>query len=421
MLSSSEPPLRQDIGDGLIMRTTADRADLERVAKGGGLIHGVGVEAMVRNLFLHHPNTSGRDLIFVEDTASGEVASSLCVIPWSLHYEGVALPAGEMGCVWTLPAYRRRGLVRRQVEFFNQRLRERGCLLSHIQGIPYYYRQFGYEYALPLEGGLRLTLREAPTIEVSGFTFRAAGKDDLPTLMRLYDEAAQDLAIHTVRDEAIWHYLLTRTADSDMECADWLIEDSKGTAVGYFRLPKLHFGDELMVSEVSRLSHDAALATLDHLRMLAERAGAPGIRLNVPATCALTRAARPFTMHDGSTYSWQIMVPDMTALLRALAPVLERRIATSAFAGLTQDVEICLYRETIALRFHEGRLEVANLGFQERGPIAFPPLQFVPLLLGQRSWDEQKRAYPDVYVAPSHRLLVETLFPKLSAFLYTVY
>src|SRR3712207_9440890 len=38
--------------------------------------------------------------------------------------------------------------------------------------------------------------------------WREAIAADLPALMRLYDAAAQSLSISTVRDEAIWRYLL---------------------------------------------------------------------------------------------------------------------------------------------------------------------------------------------------------------------
>jgi hypothetical protein len=207
-----------------------------------------------------------------------------------------------------------------------------------------------------------------------------------------------------------------------MECETVVIENAAGEIAGYMRLPASHFGDELTVSEASRLRHEAALAALAHLKTLAEERNKPGVRLNVAASSSLVQAARPLTVHDGHTYAWQICVPDMAALLRALAPVLERRIAGSPFAGLTQEIPLCLYRETIALRFSGGRLtEVANLGFQERGAICFPPLQFIPIALGYRSWDEQKRVYPDVSVAPAWRLLVQTLFPRVSAFLYTIY
>jgi hypothetical protein len=407
---------------GLVLRTAATESDVERVAAFNGVIHGSGIVNMTRRLFLNHPDTTGRDLIFVEDPATGQVVSSLCLIPWTLHYDGAALPSGEMGIVGTLEGYRHRGLIREQVAFFKQRLAERGCLLSHIQGIPYYYRQFGYEYALPLEGGLRLTPREIPPPPARPFTFRRAVVADLPVLMRFYDEAAQDMTISVRRSEGIWRYLLEQTADSEMECEDWVIADEAGLTVGYFRVPLSHFGDELPVNEVSRLSYDAALAVLSHLKTMAEEKGKPGVRLNVPASSSLMRVARPFTTTEYGTYAWQIHVPDMAALLHDLAPVLERRVACSLFAGMTRNVDICLYRETLRLRFEEGRLiEVVNLGYMERGGLTCPPLQFIPLVLGYRTLDEQRRAYPDVGAPPAMRPLVDVLFPRVESFLYTIY
>ncbi len=422
MLDPTEAPYRQQLGDGLVLRTAANEADVERVAQFNGSIHGQGVVPMTHNLFLRHPNTSGRDLVFVEEEQSGQVVSSLCVIPWTWRYEDAKIPAGEMGIVGTLDAYRRRGLIREQVVFFKQRLRERGCLLSHIQGIPYYYRQFGYEYALPLEGGLRLETKEVPKPPDAPFAFRQASAADIPTLKRLYDEAASDLAIHVERDVATWHYLLDYARGGDTECDNIIVEDGRGHIAGYMRLPRSHFGAELTVNEASHLSADAALATLNHLKALADERKEPGIRLCIPERSDLLRVGRQFTDCAYSTYAWQIHVPDIAALLSALTPVLERRIAASPLAGLTQDVEICLFRETIALCFVAGKLaEVTNLGFKERGAISFPPLQFIPLVLGYRSLDEQRRAYPDIGVRPSSRLLVDRLFPKVSSFIYTIY
>ncbi len=422
MLKPGEPVHYQSLADGLVIRTAADEWDVERVAELNGTIHGAGITPMTLNLFLRHPHTTGRDLIFVEDERTRQVISSLCVIPWTLRYGDVALPSGEMGIVGTLAEYRRRGLVRAQVAFFKERLKERGCLLSHIQGIPYYYRQFGYEYAFPLDGNLHLELREVPKPPLAPFSFRLATLADLPELKRLYDDAARDLAISAMRDDAIWRYLLTCTENSEMECEIWLIADETGKLAGYLRLPRYHFGEELMVNEASRLSADAAWAALHHLRTLAEQRAIPGLRLNVPRNSTLMQVASALSSRDYSSYAWQIHVPDMTALLQALAPVFEQRIANSAFAGLTTEVQICLYRETIAFRFEGGTLAgVANLGYGERGQISFPPLQFVTLVLGWRSIDELRSVFPDVNVAPTWRPLLNTLFPKSSSFLYTVY
>jgi predicted N-acetyltransferase YhbS len=407
-----------------VLRTAADECDAERVAAFNGEVHGELVLSMTHNLFLHHPNTHIEDLIFVEDTQSGKIVSSLCLIPWTWRYEDVEIPAGEMGIVGTLENYRGRGLIRAQAELFKQRLRQRGCLLSQIQGIPYFYRQFGYEYAIPLERWLMLEIRHIPEQSEPAFTFRQATVEDISTLMRLYDEAAQDLAIHAVRDEATWQYLLTHAAGTETERDTWVVEDAGGQIAGYVCVPHHHFGEELAVSEVSRLSFDAALATLNHLKRLTVERKKPGIRFNLPIDCTLAQVARSLDARDGGAYAWQIHVPDMVALLRAIAPVLERRIAASSLAGLTCDVCICLYRETILLRFEAGKLmETANAGLTawHEEPIRLPPLQFIPLVLGHRTWQELHDAYPDVNVEPKSRVLVDTLFPKTTSFIYTIY
>lgn len=422
MSHSIETPYQQMIGDNLILRTAADERDVERVAEFNGSIHGPEIVSMTRNLFIHHPNTQKEDLIFVEDEKSNQVVSSLCLIPWTWRYEDVEIPTGEMGIVGTLEEYRRRGLIHAQVEYFKRRLEERGCLLSHIQGIPYYYRQFGYEYALPLEGGLRLEIRHVPAPPAIPFTFRLATLQDVPTLMQLYDEASQDLAIHTVRDEAIWQYLLTHSKGTETEQEIWIIQNTESRAIGYICVPKHHFGEELVASEVSRMGYNAAMATLHHLKTLAVERNKPGIRLNLPANCTLMQLARSLDAYDMGTYAWQIHVPDFAALLCTLKPVFERRLGESPFAGLTKDVRISLYRETIQLRFETGKLvEVANLGFARGADVRVPPLQFVPLILGYRTVKELQAAYPDVSAASPWQLLADTLFPKVTSFIHTIY
>ena len=122
--------MKQDVGGGLVLRTAAGSEDIARAAAFDGLIHGPELEPTIHNLMTHYPAIHGRDLFLVEDENTGQIVSSLLLIPWTLAYEGVPLPVGEMGMVGTLEAYRRRGLVRAQDAYFKRRLRE--LSLIHI-------------------------------------------------------------------------------------------------------------------------------------------------------------------------------------------------------------------------------------------------------------------------------------------------
>jgi hypothetical protein len=133
------------------------------------------------------------------------------------------------------------------------------------------------------------------------------------------------------------------------------------------------------------------------------------------------RAARSFGAHDLGTYAWQIRLPDVPALLRAIGPALERRIAASPFAGLTRQLQLGFYRDSVTLNFTAGKLASVTASGPCDGGINFPPQAFVQRVLGYKTLDELHSMYPDVGVAPAARLLLSTLFPPTSSFLYSPY
>ncbi|MBI1298659.1 GNAT family N-acetyltransferase [bacterium] len=406
--------------DGLTLRTARTADDIERLAQFNGLIHGPELIPAVFGLANDYPGMTNDDWIFVENE-EGEIVSSLCLVPWTLRYGSVDLAVAEMGLVGTLERYRRRGLVRVQVDLFKERMAARGALLSFIQGIPFYYRQFGYEYALPLEGGLRMTGRELPDWETPAFAFRRATVDDLPVLRQFFEEAAQTLAIHTVRDDAHWRFLLETPQSTTFVPEYWLVLDVEGWVVGYFMLPKYHFYNELSINEASLLSYDAALAVLRHCRTLAVERKLPGVRLNLPPSNPVWQLAHAVGAHDMGVYAWQIHVADFAALLRMIAPVLEERIAASPFAGLTRTVKLAFYRDAVELSFARGQLVDVRNGGSAQGPINLPPLKIIPLIFGHTTVEDLRAANPDVNVGGVWRLLLETLLPKTAGFIHGGY
>jgi hypothetical protein len=419
--SSRQAGRYQSVGSGLVMRTARDLEDIERLAQFNGLIHGPELISPVRGLATHHPQMELADWVFVENEQTGEVISSLCLIPWTLCYGHVPIQVGEMGLVGTLEAYRRQGLVRIQVDYFMQRLQERGCLLSFIQGIPYYYRQFEYEYALQLGGGIRLSGHEIPSLEIQPFSFRRAAEEDLPILQRLYAEAAEDLAISVARDEAGWRYWLLRPEATILVPEIWVILTEEGNVAGYFSIPTADCHRDLVIGEVSRLSFEASLALLRHARDLATERKLAAVYLNLPPTTTIMRLAHSLGGYNAGAYSWQIHITDLAALLQTIAPVLGARLAASPFAGMTRDVQLAFFRNSVLLRFVEGRLTEVKAGGPAEGEINFPPLKIIPLLFGYQSIDELRAANPDIYVAGVWRLLLETLFPQSPSFIYRGY
>ncbi|KAF9982870.1 hypothetical protein BGZ65_002418, partial [Modicella reniformis] len=95
-----------------------------------------------------------RDYALVEDTKRRKTGKNPIVACVSLHrtrayYGCVDLFFGKPELVASDPEYRNRGLIRRLIlEMIHPESEARGDALQFIPGIPHFYRQFGYEYAL---------------------------------------------------------------------------------------------------------------------------------------------------------------------------------------------------------------------------------------------------------------------------------
>ena len=88
------------------------------------------------------------DTTLVTDTRTGAIASCLHLISQTWTYGGVPIGVGQPELIGTRPAYRGRGLVRAQFDVVHGWSAERGHRMQAIAGIPWFYRQFGYELAL---------------------------------------------------------------------------------------------------------------------------------------------------------------------------------------------------------------------------------------------------------------------------------
>ena len=210
MLTASEQ-YRIDLGDDFELKSVSGPGDVERLATFNALVHkDEHVGTLSRSLLLRHPDTRNEHWLYVEEKSSGKIVSSIALIPWRIRYEQVRLKAGEMGIVGTLEEYRHKGLVRELNRVFSGVLSTLDFDLSHIQGIPYFYRQFGYEYAIPLERTIRLDLDLVADQddEKDGYRIRAAGTGDLSFIEKCWNRMQKELQISTVRTRAIWKYLL---------------------------------------------------------------------------------------------------------------------------------------------------------------------------------------------------------------------
>ncbi len=347
------------------------------------------------------------------------VVSTATLLDETVRVGDAVLPAGQVELVATDTLYEGRGLVRALMGWAHDRSRGRGHLLQVMIGIPYFYRLFGYEYAIDIPRARALqessaarevpggwTHREEPTTWV----FREATTADLPALVALQDaaQAPYDVAMPHPADR--WRCLLAHEASTTRVLErDGVVVASARTGVP---------DDGLLVAEAAATDTAAADVLLDALRGLGEPLTIVHRPLTVPGR-AWEELLEPAGT-DATQYYVRLERPEL--VLDALRPVLTARLRA---AGLGRDVVISTFGRHYRLPWTDD----AGLGPVEvGGPMQAPgvvrgagvaPDRLPALLLGQLGIEGLGRLHPDVY-APDAELF-GALFPPLTADLLTYY
>jgi len=402
----------KDLGSGLVLRSLRHEEDAAHFIALNAAVTDEGMIA--ERLLSYHPDTNYDDYFLVVDEHTGQTVSTTCLLPWRCAYEDIILNVAMLEMVVTHPDYRHRGLVRAQIDHFHQVVDRRGFDLSIIQGIPYYYRQFGYAYALDHTPQVSLPagrIPEEPANASPAYRWRPAAPADSDDLFHLYELAMAKTQLYVQRSPAYWRYLLEYGPYSIR-----LIEDSRtGRAAGYLAISQSD--GRLSVQENSLTGYDMGLAVLRQLKT--EKAGE--IRLVGSPANRLVRLAHSLGSSSLPAYQWLWRIPDPVRFLTKISPVLERRLASGGCAGLTAKFSLNLYRRAYTLNFEAGSLAVEPLGFVDTsmgadgGDWCLPPEAFIRLSLGYRSLDQLQDAWPDMLIKPASRYLLELLFPQLEA------
>jgi predicted N-acetyltransferase YhbS len=453
--SQSKPPFSKaprDLGDGLVLRwSTQD--DIERIAELCSVVFrnklddppNTRIATWMRDLGSgRHPLTTVDQGVFVEDTRTGKAVASMWLIPTSWTFDGIRFGVGRPEAVASHPDYRRRGLVRALFEAFHARSAHAGDLVQGITGIPYYYRQFGYEMALELEGGRYVLFEDIPKLkegETERYRLQTATADDLPFVMDLYERDRRRSLVSADIPDAYWRWVMDGVDPASGE--GWttlLIVDAAGQPCGFTLTSPRRWGNTLNIRQMvlaegipwSAALHPVLRALRDHARAVPvarEPAEDPNrLFFNFgtahPIYAVLGESLAP---RRERPYAWYVRVPDLPGFLRRIAPALEARLRGSPLAGYSGELRLDFYRGGLRLVFADGR--IATVEPWQRWPrptsaedpgAAFPPLVFLQLVFGRRSRAELQYVLPDVWANEEAEALLDVLFPPRSSHVITL-
>ena len=260
------------------------------------------------------------------------VVSTATLLDETVRVGDVVLPAGQVELVATDTGYEGRGLVRALMGWAHDRSRDRGHLLQVMIGIPYFYRLFGYEYAIdiPRARALRESPRPGPGPRDvrRGSILREATTADIPALVALQEAAQAPYDVAMPHPEERWRWLLAHEGSTTR------VLERDGVVVASARTGPPDEG--LLVAEAAAVGHDGGARP--------PRRPARARRAADDRAPALTTPGRAWAdlLEPGGTdatqYYARLERPEL--VLDALRPVLTARLRA---AGLGRDVVISTF------------------------------------------------------------------------------
>lgn len=432
----------RDLGNGLILRR-ATEADMDALSAFNAQIHSEEgpdkpderISAWTRDLIKKpHPTFNVGDFTIVEDIGIGEIVSSLNIISQTWVYEGIPFGVGRPELVGTHPEYRNRGLVRAQFEVIHQWSLERGEKLQAITGIPYYYRQFGYEMCISLGGGRYGYNSHLPKLgddEGESYRVRPAGVDDLGFIDQLYRQSnEQRYLLYCQRDNVLWHHELNGKSANNINRSELrAIVVNDGECVGYLTHNPYIWGTHMVATAYEiKPGISWAAVTPSVIRYLSKTGENYANKGTVGVECSgfgfrmgiehpvyevlqdtLPRVRKP--------YAWFVRLPDIADFIQHITTALEKRLESSPYTGHTGELRLTFYRSGLKISFEGGQLTAAEpwqpTPFGHSGDAAFPELSFLQLLFGYRSLDELDYAFADCWTDNEQTAgILNVLFPK---------
>jgi predicted acetyltransferase len=372
------------------------------------------VVAIVRRFAEHHPEMTDTDYFMVKQ--GDEAVAGLVLIPQRWSIDGVEIKVAEMGCVGTVPEHRRKGVQWILNNEFDEYAKSKGYDMCVLAGIPYFYRQFGYQYAVELDYETTIEPEKLPM--ETHLVSRGFKEEDMLEVQSLLEHIQSRYLVHSIRTPAIWKMQQeTGTYGAEPFKAMAVLDGEK--LVGYYRWwaeERLFNIKELALKDEAYLEDIAAC-----IRKEAMKQGAEKIKTKLSHEDAFSKYLIERGAMKNKPYGWQIKLLDPRSFLEKLGPVFEKRVAESEFNGLTKELHMNFWKYKIKLGFKEGKLVSVEHVSEAKRVLGMNPYASIQLFLGFRSREDLDYAYPDFYIRGRNEALIDVLFPRKPGYIHYCY
>ncbi len=411
----------RDLGNGLILRN-ATREDVPAALDLLNAVHSEDIMRSTAPWFEKHPRMTFDDIFVVEDTKTGKVVSHAIQLPGIWILDGLEIPMIQMEVVGTREQYRHQGLMKAINTAYDERAEEVEPVFQAVAGIPYFYRELGYEYAVPMESGFYIAPSLIPNLPEGQREVVSIRKTDLESFPEWLEFRKDHFPKRTwlkgLGQEDFEYHAFDECKRRNESFTFCLVEDC-GEAVGTFYYMWSE-EDYLEVGELYLSDCKYADAVLRHIKNLASSLGGVTFEIRPPNQPELYEYIRAKSRSTpAGKYMWYVKIPSIPRFLLALKEHIHLRFQNTEFERYTGQLTLTNYKEGFTLSFQNGHLidvtQNASREYEQYYDLRIPKGPLVKLLMGHSTFDWLKQYEPDMQCKAAKRPFVRALFPKLKA------
>ncbi len=399
----------------VVLRILKD-SDIEDLLEFVKKVNGEEVAPVVKRLLKYYPNFPLSDNFIIYNTRSNKILAYLCLLRGHLVLNGTRVPFGQMEIVGTDPEHRHKGYIRKLNEAFEKRALEYDLPVLIIEGIPYFYRQFGYEFALNSFCYIGIPFESIPKIEDNEYDLieiKRIDKSSFDRYLELRAKRNKLLDLYRDLDMSLALYFSHSTLQEVGMCGPYGVF-LKSQIAGSFYLER--FFGSLIVRELYLQDALTLPIILTYIAEIAKECDLP-LHMDRPIQESVLNYVESITRSKFPTpYACYVRIPSTKIFLEHLAPVLERRLSSSELNEYSGKLVLSCYKGGCEIVVQKGKVQTVkelNRNELEGVHVALPPLVINQLFFGFRDINELEEIYPDVSVDPLYKHIVGVLFPKI--------
>jgi predicted N-acetyltransferase YhbS len=383
----------------------------------------------------HHPLADDNHLAVVVDEHDQVVAGAV-LQRMPMDYAGVRLHVGRPEVVATAPSARNRGFVRQIFKLLHAKSEARGDHIQAITGIPYFYRQFGYEYAIDYDRYATVAFADvpAPDIDQQMSLRRATAQEFAPFVVRYDSDRLRRPLLATTPIEASYFQHLTQDTQSNYNWRIYFIEQ-QAAIIGYVIVGRGTREQQLVVHGCAFDAHinwqQAFPALMQALASIRTEitirdpniTSITGVNFFLDAVHPIWQLLQHGIKHQFvPDYAWYVRVPNYVHLMTTLRPVLERRLYQSSLRGHSGTMTWSFYGSGLEMKWHEGQLvhvkAIPTPRNGEGSDATFPAHMVNMLIFGRKSFAEMKSWHHEINAKTAQIPVLNTLFPTQASWFH---